>query len=378
MFKRSREYKICSKTVMDTSDKDIIFDKNGISNHWYDWNNVSNKKRNSVKSSSIDKLVEKIKKEKQNEEYDCLVGISGGVDSTYVAYKVVKDFGLRPLLVHLDNGWNSREAVKNIKNIVRKLGCPLHTHVIDWDEFREMQRAYFKAGVLDIEALTDHAISAMTYDLAQKFNIQYIFKGFNTNTEFIMPKSWTFNKSDAFNIKDILKQNSNVTLNTYPIKHEKELRKLKDTVQTINVLDYIDYNDNHAREVITKELKWLPYGGKHFESVFTRFYQGYILPKKFNIDKRRAHYSNLICAGIITREAALEMLQAPIYDEEIMKQDREYVIKKLGFTTQEFSNYIQKKATSHFEFKTNMNSKIRKKWNLPSNLINRIRYSFKY
>jgi N-acetyl sugar amidotransferase len=366
-----KDYQICTRCVMDTTDPNIVFNKKGECNHCVDWFKKIKTQSNSIK---VDSIIKEIKDANNNSEYDCLVGISGGVDSTYLVYILVKEYNLNPLVVHLDNGWNSKLAVKNIKNIIKKLDVDLHTHVIDWEEFKKLQKSYFKASVMDIEVLTDHAIGALLYESANKYNIKHILGGFNAKTEMIIPKDWTFNKNDLQNILDIVSKNSDVEIKSFPTLGEKKLNQYKKKIKSVNFFDYIDYDDKIAKQTIIDELKWVDYGGKHFESTFTRFYQGYILPEKFNIDKRKAHLSSLICLNNITRKEALEKLKAETYDLAKQEEDYSYVIKKLDFTKEEFENYMNSKRVSHFAYKTNFSSVLRKKLNLPDKFYNKYKY----
>jgi N-acetyl sugar amidotransferase len=344
------KYQICTKTVMDTTDKEIKFDSNGVSNHYYvAVQHLDMLPKVSANDFSIlQKKFDSIKASGKGQEYDCIMGLSGGVDSSYVAYLAAK-FNLRPLVVHLDNGWNSELAVKNIEQIVAKLKLDLHTHVIDWDEFRDLQRAFIKANVVDIELLTDHAITAVIHKLAAKYNIKYILSGSNYSTESIMPTSWCHRKSDQANLLNIHKQFGTHKLKTYPTASTLKLLTLKyfRKFETVNVLNLIQYDKNNAMKLLQNELSWKYYGGKHYESVFTKFYQAYILPKKFNIDKRRAHLSALICSNQITRELALEELNKPLYNEKELEQDLSYVSKKLGISSTEWNEYFSSPEIPH-------------------------------
>lgn len=355
---------------MDSSDPHIVFDGNGFCNHCTDWYKQVGKSQSGDKK--LQEIIEQIKAEAQG-NYHCIIGVSGGVDSTFLAYLAKKEFGLNPLIVHLDNGWNSKLAVKNIKNMLSILGLDLFTHVIDWEEFRKMQRAYFDANVVDIEVLTDHAILATLYRAAKEHNIRYILQGFNMHTELILPKSWTFNKGDTVNIKDIVSKHSNVELKSFPILDDASLDDWNKNFKPVNIYEYYRFEFEKAKTILSAELKYTPYENKHFESVFTRFYQGYILPRKFGIDKRRAHLSCLVCMGEITRERALEILKAPVYDSGQQAEDYDYVIKKLGYSKEEFEAYLDAPEVSHFAYKTNFQSVLRKKINLPDKWYNRIR-----
>jgi len=349
-------YVQCSKTVMDNiSDPNITFDENGVCNYYHEYFIEEQKRvfKDEVGAEKLAYNVDLIKKSGVGKKYDCLLGVSGGVDSTYLAYKA-KELGLRVLCVHFDNGWNSELAVKNIENIVSKLDFDLETYVINWDEFRDIQLAFFKANVIDIEAITDHAILGTVYKIAQNNNIKYILSGNNVVSESLLPKYWIYHKADDVNIKDIHKQYGTIKLKTFPFYDSKARNyylKVKG-IKTFDMLNYMPYNKKDVKEVIKTELDWIDYGGKHYESVFTRFYQGYILPQKFGIDKRKAHLSNLICSGQITKEEALNELEQPMYNSELLEIDKEYVLKKLGFSEKEFEDYMNAPRREHTEFKT--------------------------
>jgi N-acetyl sugar amidotransferase len=339
---------------MDTiADPDIVFDEKGISNYFYEYKKAEAEHviSGDAGKRKLESIAAEIKEAGKNQPYDCIMGLSGGVDSTYVAY-LTKQLGLRPLAVHFDNGWNSELSVMNIENIVSKLGLDLFTYVINWEEFKDLQLSYLKASVVDIEAITDHAIFATLYRLAGEKNIKYILSGTNVQTENTLPKSWIFPKTDHINIQSIHKAYGTVQLKTFPFMDAKVKRyyqKIKG-VRSVSILDYADYNKQAVKDLIQKELGWRDYGGKHYESIWTRFYQGYILPTKFKIDKRKAHLSDLIFGGQITKEEALAELQKPIYDAMQKKTDYEFVLKKLDLTENEFEAIMQTAVHSHYEF----------------------------
>jgi N-acetyl sugar amidotransferase len=347
-------YQVCTKTVMDNiADPDIRFDENGICNYYHQYFNELPKevKDQVFATQELEKIRSRIMDHGKGKSYDTIIGVSGGVDSTYVALKV-KELGFRPLVVHFDNGWNSEIAVKNIENIVQKLDYDLYTHVFDWEEFKDLQLASFKANVVDIEAITDIAIQGVLLMLAAKFKIRYIISGYNYKTECILPKSWHY--KDYFNLIDIHKKYGTRTISLFPF-HDSLLDKFRlklSPVETIYILNYLDYDKKLAKKEIIEKVNWRDYGGKHYESVFTRFYQGYILPKKFGIDKRKAHLTNLICCGQISRNQAIEELKFPIYEPEQLKLDYDFVLKKLGFSNSQFVDYINTPGKSHFEFDT--------------------------
>ena len=226
--------------------------------------------------------------------------------------------------------------------------------MINWKEFKDIQLAYFKADVIDIEAITDHAITGTIYKLAAKYNIKYILTGNNVATELILPSNWIFHKADAVNIKDIHKKHGKIKLKSFPFfdSKAKHYYKMVKSIKTIDLLNYMPYVKSEVKEIISQELNWRDYGGKHYESVFTRFYQGYILPQKFGIDKRKAHLSNLICSGQISKQQALEELKSPIYPSDVFETDKEFVLKKLGFSENEFEAYLKRPRREHTEFRT--------------------------
>lgn len=347
-------YKQCSKSVMDTiADPDITFDNNGVCNYYYEFKKVEtgNVFKGEPGKTKLQEIAVKIKEAGKNKSYDCIMGLSGGVDSTYVAL-IANELGLRPLAVHFDNGWNSELAVLNIENIVNKLGIDLFTYVIDWTEFKDLQLSYLNASVVDIEVITDHAIFATLYRLAAENNIKYILSGTNVQTENTLPKSWIYPKTDHINIKAIHKAFGSVPLKSYPFMDAKVKRyyqKIKG-IQSISILNYVEYDKDETKRLITKELNWKDYGGKHYENIWTRFYQGYILPKKFNIDKRKAHLSDLIFSGQISKEEALVELQKPIYDQSQLKIDYDYVLKKFQLKEEDFESIMRKAPRSHYEF----------------------------
>lgn len=348
-----RPYQQCVLSLMDTiSDPNISFDAKGISNYYYQYLDAEKTyvRKGAEGADALNKLITAIKQSGAGKKYDCITGVSGGVDSTYLSY-MARQWGLNPLVVHFDNGWNSELAVKNIENIISKLGFDLYTLVVDWEEFKDIQLSYFKASVVDIEAITDHAIVATLHKLAHQYGIKYILSGNNIVTEATLPPYWIWNKADHVNLRDIHRKHGKVPMKTFPLftTKVKKLSKMKG-VEVVYPLNNIYYNKAEAKKTIIEQLEWRDYGGKHYESVFTRFYQGYILPVKFNIDKRKAHLSNLIFSGQIDKAHALEEIQKPIYEEEVFLSDYEFVLKKLEFTEAEFNQWLQEPRHEHSEY----------------------------
>lgn len=352
----NKKIQICTKTVMDTTDPDIIFDDKGISNHWYHYQNKSQKliSGKAERKEAFDKLISDIKRDGKGKKYDCIIGVSGGVDSTYVAY-LVKEIGLRPLAVHFDNGWNSELAVKNIEKVLNKLQIDLFTYVVDWEEFKDIQIAFLKASTPDGEVPTDHAIISILYKVANKYGLKYILNGVNIESESIMPIKWGYGYYDFVYIRDVHRKYGMKNIRTYPSLNLKRLFYYSQVkkIKFISILDYIEYKKENAMKILQEELEWVYYGGKHYESIYTRFFQSYILPQKFNIDKRKAHYSNLICSEQMSRDEALIELSKPVYDSKLMQEDKEYVIKKLDLTPLLFEEMMAAEQKLFLNYKTN-------------------------
>lgn len=359
MNTQTRKYQMCSRCILDTSDdREIVFDQQGVCSHCVTYDQESRKRLvwGEQRSAKLLALLKEIKAGGKDADYDCVVGASGGVDSTYVAY-IAKGFGLRALVVHCDNGWNSELAVKNIENIVKKLDYDLFTYVINWEEFKDLQLSYLKASVVDIEALTDHAIFASLYQVAAKNGVKYILSGENMVTEGVLPAHWVHNKNDLINIKAIHRQFGTLPLKTFPtlgLAKKLYYQKVR-RIQSVPILNYVDFVKEDAKKIIAEELGWRDYGGKHYESIFTRFYQSYILPIKFNIDKRKSHLSTLVCSGQLTREEALEMVKEDPIDADRLFADKEYIIKKFGLTAESFDALMALPIREHTEYASMVN-----------------------
>ena len=349
----SRQYRGCSHCVLDThDDPEMTFDQEGVCSYCqkYKKHEVEYVKKGGRGLEELKKIVEKIKSDGARKPYDCIIGLSGGVDSSYLALKA-KEFGLRPLAVHFDNGWNSELAVNNIENIVSKLNFDLHTVVIDWDEFRDLQLAFLRASVVDIELITDHAIFASLYKIALEQDVKYILSGVNYVTEAILPEPWVHDKRDHIHIKAISTQFGKIPLKKFPLFDTNlKFRISWKGVTSVPVLNYLEYIKSDVKKEIIQKLNWRDYGGKHYESVFTRFYQGYILPVKFGIDKRKAHLSTLINSGQINRNSALLELESPIYPEDLRKSDFDFVLKKLGLSVEDFQQIMNLPIKKHRDY----------------------------
>ena len=349
-------YRQCNRCVMDTSDSEITFNENGYCNHCLEYFENTSKRtyRGKETDQILAQLVEKIKKTGKNKEYDCVLGLSGGIDSCYSAY-IARQLGLRVLTVHLDNGWNSETAVKNIKYVVGKLGFDYQSYVLDWEEFKDLQLSFLKASVPEAETPTDIAILAALHKVAAKYNIKYIISGGNFVTEGILPKSWHYDAKDEKYLKSIHKLFGTKKLKTFPtFGFLKEMYyKFIKGIKIIYLLNYVPYSKKEAMKVIEKELDWKYYGGKHYESKYTGFLQSYILPEKFNIDYRLATFSTQICAGEMTREEALTELQNKPYDLEKVYEEKEYVSKKLGISVNEFNEIMKTPKKTHYDYPNN-------------------------
>lgn len=356
LSKEDPNYRQCSISVMDNiADPDITFDEKGICNYYYEYLEAEKKYvlKGEEGQKKYEQIITQLKTDGKGKKYDCILGVSGGVDSTYLAY-LAKEGGLRVLCVHFDNGWNSELAVKNIQNIVEKCGFDLYTYVIDWEEFKDIQLSYFKANVIDIEAVTDIAISHVVQKIAKDQKINTILSGDNVVTEFTLPKAWTY--KNTTNLMAIQKIFGNNKLKKYPLIHPITRRVIArwNKLTIVKPLNYISYNKSAVKTLISEKLGWVDYGGKHYESVFTRFYQGFILPEKFKVDKRKAHLSNLIFSGQLSKEIAFSELEGPTYPKELFNKDYEFVLKKLNFSQESFESYINSPMVSHQEFSSSL------------------------
>lgn len=346
----------CTNCILDThDDPNIQFDENGVCNYCnaYIEKYIKNALSAEQKRKLLEGYITQIKSQKGRKQYDCIMGLSGGVDSSYLALKA-KEFGLNPLVVHFDNGWNSELAVKNIEGIIRKTGFDLFTYVVDWEEFKDLQLSYIKAGVLDWEIPTDHGFYACLYEQAYKHRIKYILTGHNYQTEAILPKSMRWSKLDVANIMDIHSKFGTKRIKTFPLLGFFKFTWFSFILkfQRVNLLEYLNYNKDQAKDLIKKEFNWSDYGGKHFESIFTRFYQGYVLKEKFGFDKRKAHLSNLILSGQMSRQQALEEIEKADYNPELLKQDFEFVAKKFDMSLDQFKSLLSAPNQSHLNFKS--------------------------
>lgn len=343
MNSQELSYQICNRCVMDTSDPEITFDDQGNCNHCTEFltkrANFSYKGEES--DHALNEWVKAIKLKGRRKAYDCIVGLSGGVDSSFTAWKA-KELGLRVLAVHLDNGWNSIEANQNIRNIASKLDIDYECVVLDWEEFKEIQRAFLLASIPEADTPTDIAILSVLHQVAAKHGVKYILSGGNFATEGILPKYWHYNAKDLTYFKTICRQFGNVKIKSFPtFGFFKEFYyKIFKGIQMIYLLNYIPFDKSSGIELLKQQLDWKDYGGKHYESKYTGFIQSYYLLEKFNIDYRRATLSSQICAGTVKRNRALEILQTKPFDKDRIESESKYIAKKLDFTEQEFSDIV--------------------------------------
>jgi N-acetyl sugar amidotransferase len=341
---------------MSTTDPEITFDAEGRCNHCTDYldrlANLTYKPGTSERELAA--TVERIRAAGRGKEYDCVIGVSGGIDSSYAAY-VVKSLGLRPLAVHMDNGWNSDTAAKNIKNVARTLGVDYQSAVLDWEEFRDLQLAFLRASVPEIETPTDIAIPASLHRVAAENGVRFIIMGGNYATEGILPRAWHYNAKDVRFLRAVHGQFGSGKLGTFPtfgFVKETYYKAFK-RIRLVYVLNLVPYSKTEAMEKLQGELGWEYYGGKHYESKITGFVQSYILPVKFKIDYRRATLSSQICAGEITREEALEILKRPPFDAARVPQEKVYVAKKFGITLEEMDAILAAPPRTHRDYPNN-------------------------
>jgi N-acetyl sugar amidotransferase len=342
---------------MDTTDSAITFDERGVCDHCntFEEKIKPNWHPDERGERELRDLVDQIKAFGKNREFDCIIGMSGGIDSSYLTY-IATEFGLRPLVFHVDAGWNSQEAVNNIEKLVDKLGLDLYTEVIDWGEMRDLQLAFFKSGVPHIDTPQDHAFFATMYKFAEQHGIRYILTGANLSTECIRnPIEWMYYQSDSIQLKDIHRRFGVRPLASFPttsiLRHKIWLPYVK-RIRIVRPLNLVPYDKAAAVRLLVEKFGWQPYPQKHFESRFTRFYEGYWLPRKFGFDTRKVQFSSLIVTGQMTREEALERLKTPSLDDATVRQEFEYVANKLGITTDELQGYMDAPNKSYKDYRS--------------------------
>ncbi|MGA1600529.1 MAG: N-acetyl sugar amidotransferase [bacterium] len=357
MTSTDRPYQICSKTVMDTSDSRIVFDEEGVCDHAKDfYQNVQPRWLTDERGAEeLQKTVDLIKQDGQQREFDCILGLSGGVDSSYMLHLAVKEFGLKPLVFHVDGGWNSELAVHNIHVLVDKLGLDLFTEVINWEEMRDFQLAWFKSGVPHIDIPQDHAFIATLYNFAAKYKIKYILNGGNISTECVRnPMEFFYYGTDMLHLRDIIRRFGTVKMATYPFssiyRHKIYLKWIRG-IHVVRPLNYRPYIKADALQLLEQEYGWKPYPQKHFESRFTKFYEGYWLPQRFGFDTRRVQFSSLILTEQMTREEALQRLEKPAYDPALIGHEFEYIATKLKISVDELQHYLTMPKKFYWDYR---------------------------
>ncbi len=352
-----KNIRICTNCVMDTTDSKIVFDEKGVCDHCNTfYKDIKPHWHTGDKGwQEISKIAEQIKKEGKGKDFDCIIGMSGGIDSSYLVYLAKEKLGLRPLVFHVDAGWNSQQAVHNIEQIVDKLGLDLYTEVIDWEEMKDLQLSFFKSGVSHIDTPQDHAFFATMYKFANQHNIKHILTGGNYSTECIRnPLEWMYFQSDSRQIKDIQKKFGTKKLKNFPLTnilwHKVYLPYIKG-IKVYRPLDFMTYDKEKATQFLVDNFGYQRYAQKHFESRFTRFYEAYWLPEKFGYDTRKVQYSSLILTGQMTRDEALEKLKSPAYDPETIDEDFQYIANKLGITVDELRSYFNAPNKTYKDYK---------------------------
>jgi N-acetyl sugar amidotransferase len=356
----ARPSTICANCIMDTTDTNITFDVRGwcdYCNNYYQ-NILPNWHTDEIGARQLEQDVEAIKRAGKGRDYDCVIGLSGGVDSSYVTYLAKEKLGLRPLLLHVDAGWNSQQAVNNIEKLVDGLGLDLHTEVVDWLEMRDLQLAFFKAQVPHLDTPQDHAFFAGLYNFAARHGVKYILTGANYSTECVRePLEWHYHASDLRQLKDIHRRFGSRPLKTFPLAdiftYKLYYRYLKG-VRVVKPLNYVPYIKEEAMQMLVDRFGWQRYAHKHYESRFTRFYEGYWLPTKFGYDKRRAHFSSLILTGQMTRDEALQKIAQPAYDAETIAHDFEYVATKLDLSVDALRELMRGSNRSYHDYRNSM------------------------
>ena len=355
------EHQVCTNCVMDTTDSMIKFDSNGICDHCLDfYKNVEpNWFTDERGVAELEPVIAKIKEDGKDRDFDCILGMSGGADSSYLLHLVVTEFNLRPLVFHVDGGWNSQIAVNNIKAMIDKLGLDLYTEVINWEEMKDFQLTYLKSGLANIDVPQDHAFIATLYNFANEHNIKYIINGGNISTECVRnPLEWLYYGTDMAQIRDLRRKFSKNPMKTYPFsnvfRHKIYLRYIKN-LQVVKPLNSLPYVKEDAMKLLEKLYGWMPYPQKHFESRFTKFYEGYWLPNKFGFDTRKVQYSSLILTKQMTREDALTKLKTPAISKEDAIHDFGFTATKLGISVEELQGYFDAPNKTHKDYKNQEN-----------------------
>ena len=352
---------ICKNCVMDITDSKITFDDNGVCDHCNTFfREIKPKwKTDNEAKNQLNEKISLIKNESKGRDYDCIVGVSGGIDSSYLLYAIVEKFKLKPLVFHVDAGWNSQIAVNNIEKLIDALNLDLFTEVINWEVMKELQLSFFKSGVPHIDTPQDHAFFASMYKFSSKFNVKNILTGGNFSTECIRnPIEWMYYQSDSIQLKDIYKTFTGKKLKNFPttsiLWHKVYLPYVKN-IKIFRPLDYIDYNKEEAMNLLVKKFGYQKYSQKHFESRFTKFYESYWLPERFGYDTRKVQYSSLILTGQMSRDLAIELLKKPSYDRDTIENEFEYIANKLEISVKELRQYFNSPLKNYKDYKSQQN-----------------------
>ena len=348
------DYRECTRCVMDATDPNIVFDEHGHCNHCHEFFAVTSKEwfPNAEGARRLDAMVTRVKADGEGKPYDCILGLSGGVDSSYLALQINR-WGLRPLVVHVDAGWNSELAVGNIERIVKHCNFDLHTDVIDWEDMRELQLAYLRAAISNQDVPQDHVYFASLYHFATKNGIRYVFSGGNLATEGVYPAAWEGDAMDAINLRAINKRFGTGRLRYYPTVNFFEYffwYPFVKGMRTVRPLNFMPYVKADALKELERTVGWRSYARKHGESIFTKFFQNHYLPVKFGYDKRRPHLSSLIVSGQMTRDEAVEKLREPLYDPAELETDIIFFCKKLQISRAEFDALMAAPIHHYSEF----------------------------
>jgi N-acetyl sugar amidotransferase len=353
-----KEYRVCTKTIMDTSDPDIVFDEQGISDYYHNFHNniLPNWHTDQRGYDELMQIVDKIKKEGKGKDFDCIIGLSGGLDSSYAAYVAKEIMGLRPLIFHVDAGWNTQQAVSNIEKLINGLGLDLFTEVINWEEMKDLQVAYFKAQIPNQDDPQDIAFFSSLYKFARKYKIKNVLTGANYSTECCRePEAWgAYPGIDATLVNDIHSKFGKKPLTSFPIVDilsYKIIYRYIYGMKVVKPLNLVPYIKQDAEKLLFERYGWEKFQHKHHESRFTRFYEDFWLPRKFGFHKRRAHFSSLILTGQMTREDALERIAKPEMGEQFLRQEFEYVASKLDLTTQELQTLFEGENKTFHQYK---------------------------
>jgi len=353
-------HQICTNCVMDTTDSKITFDEKGVCDHCNTYyKDILPKWHTDERGEkALWEIIDKIKKEGKGKDFDCIMGMSGGIDSSYLLYVMKEHYGLRPLVFHVDAGWNSQIAVNNIERLIDGLGLDLYTEVINWEEIKDLQLSFFKSGVSHIDSPQDHAFFATMYKFAAKYNVKYVLTGANYSTECIRnPLEWMYYQSDSTQLKDIHREFGKRPLKNFPVTnilwHKLYLPYMRG-IKVERPLNFMPYIKNEAMALLREKFGWRPYPQKHLESRFTRFYESYWLYERFGYDVRKVQFSSLILTDQMTRAEALERLVQKPYDEDEIKHEFEYVATKLGIDAEELRKYMDLPLKTYRDYKNKL------------------------